>query len=137
MSETARVSLRRRTPRRVFTLLAALRALTLMMVAAVGVILIPVWDDIGIEGRECTVTGAKAASSGGGRSPTLPIVRIETDDCGALSWDQGVTFDNSDEIAASFAPGVYDIEMGWFSRRIMPLLPDGLPTVKSFTFLRE
>ncbi|MDQ1075118.1 MULTISPECIES: hypothetical protein [Microbacterium] len=131
------MSRRCQTSRRSLKRGAVLGALTLMMLAALGVVLIPIWDDIGIEGRECTVTGASAASSGGGRSPTLPIVRIETNDCGALSWQQGVTFDNSAEIAASFAPGVYNIETGWFSRTIMPLLPDGLPTVKSFTFLRE
>ncbi|KTS03934.1 hypothetical protein RSA3_15685 [Microbacterium testaceum] len=103
-----------------------------MILAAVGVILIPQWDNIGIEGRECTVTGAQAASSGGGRSPTLPIVRIETSDCGALAWQEGVTFDNNAEVAETFSPGVYVIRMGWFSRVVMPLLPDGLPTVKSY-----
>ncbi|MEV8240415.1 hypothetical protein AB0O90_09285 [Microbacterium testaceum] len=103
-----------------------------LLLAAVAVFLIPQWDNIGIEGRECTVTGAQAASSGGGRSPTLPIVRIETSDCGALAWQEGVTFDNNAEVAETFTPGVYVIRMGWFSRVVMPLLPDGLPTVKSY-----
>ncbi|WP_153003337.1 hypothetical protein [Microbacterium testaceum] len=113
-------------------LVALLTVFALMILAAVGVILIPQWDNIGIEGRECTVTGAQAASSGGGRSPTLPIVRIETSDCGALAWQEGVTFDNNAEVAETFSPGVYVIRMGWFSRVVMPLLPDGLPTVKSY-----
>jgi hypothetical protein len=125
---------RRRPSRKLVALLAVF---ALMILAGVGVILIPQWDNIGIEGRECTVTGAQAASSGGGRSPTLPIVRIETSDCGALALQDGITFDNNTEVAATITPGVYEIGMGWFSRVVMPLLPDGLPTVKSYELIRD
>lgn len=87
----------------------------------------------------CTVTSAEPRQSNGGfkGSSSLPSVRLHTTECGDVVLQWGITFDNSARVAADFLPGVYDFQVGWVSAHLMPLLPNGLPAVKSYEPVSE
>lgn len=100
-----------------------------MMAYVVLIMLSPVIDSITLETVRCEVISAqKDKSSGGSRgSATTAGVLIETSNCGPIYWSKGVTFDNREEIAASFEAGrEYEFDMGWYSRvwcRITDVIP--------------
>ena len=63
----------------------------------------------------CDVTHAESVE--GTRFNASPwIVAIETTDCGRMTYTQGVSEENVDEIAQSFDPGAYEFKLGLTSR---------------------
>lgn len=94
----------------------------LFMGVGVFVLFIPFWESIGVESIRCEVVSAEPRTSSGGSrgSASTAGVLVETSDCGSISVSQGVTFDNREEVAASFKPGSeYEFDIGWFSRVVM------------------
>lgn len=95
----------------------------------------PLWDNLGVQTKYCNILGAHASLSGGGRGATVHVVVIRTRDCGELAWTQGVNSESEDRIARSISPGLYRVEMGWYSRTIMPFSPNGLASIHSYEFV--
>lgn len=107
----------------------------LMVACCVFVFMLPYLDTVGVEGIQCDVMSAEPSQSSGGRGGTLPFVLIKTENCGDFGWGSGVTFDNRTEMASSFPPGRYVFQVGWTSRVFIPLLPNGLPTLRGYNRL--
>jgi hypothetical protein len=125
----------KRTPRQRLVRRLSVVGLLLTLVFFFGVLLSPVLDSIDVQTVRCEVESAapRTASGGSRGSASTPEVRIETSDCGPLSIESGLTFDNSDELASTFEVGAeYDFEIGWFSRVIMTNVFHGSQTVQGY-----
>lgn len=99
------------------------------------VLLLPVWDSIGVESIRCQITAAKPdTSSGGSRgSASTAGVLVETSNCGSIYVSPEVTFDNQEEVAASFKPGSeYEFDIGWFSRVLTKDIRQEIPSVQDY-----
>ncbi|WP_434993130.1 hypothetical protein [Arthrobacter sp. Ld5] len=60
-------------------------------------------------------------------------VLVETTDCGPIVIDQGVDFENEEEVASSFAVGSeYDFDIGWYSRVVMKNVLGNLPSAQDY-----
>lgn len=95
----------------------------------------PLLDNLDVQTKYCNILDAHASRSGGGRSATVHVVAIRTRDCGKLAWTQGVNSETEDRIARTFSPGLYRVEMGWYSRTIVPFSPNGLASIHSYEFV--
>lgn len=107
----------------------------LLLGLSVFLMLMPVWDSMGIESVRCEVASAKGETNSGGSrgSASTPGVLVETTDCGRISISEGVTFDNRGVIAASFEPGSeYEFDIGWFSRVVLRDIQRGVPTAQDY-----
>lgn len=107
----------------------------LLLGFGVFVLLVPVWDSIGVESIRCEIKTAKPdTSSGGSRgSASTAGVLVETSDCGSIHVSPGVTFDNQDEVAASFKAGTeYEFDIGWFSRVVTKDIKHEIPSVQDY-----
>lgn len=85
----------------------------------------------------CDVTHAESVQ--GTRFNASPwIVAIETTDCGRMTYTQGVTEENAEEIAQAFEPGAYEFKLGLTSRlaadRWIPFLR---PSAKEYRPVEE
>lgn len=99
------------------------------------VLLLPVWDSIGVETIRCEIRTAKPDSSSGGSrgSASTAGVLVETSNCGSIYVSPGVTFDNQDQVAASFKAGTeYEFDIGWFSRVVTKDIRHGIPSVQDY-----
>jgi hypothetical protein len=107
----------------------------LLMGFGVFALLLPVWDSIGVETLRCEVVSAEPRTNSGGSrgSASTAGVLVQTSNCGSIHVSPGVTFDNRDEVAASFKPGSeYEFDMGWYSRVITKDLRHGIPSVQGY-----
>jgi hypothetical protein len=99
------------------------------------VLLLPVWDSIGVESIRCEIRAAKPdTSSGGSRgSASTAGVLVETSNCGSIYVSPGVTFDNQDQVAASFKTGTeYEFDIGRFSRVVTKDIRHEIPSVQDY-----
>jgi hypothetical protein len=79
----------------------------------------PYLDTLAVKPMRCEVVSAepRTASGGGRGSVSTSEVLVETTDCGPIVIDQGVDYENQEEVAASFKPGSeYEFDLGWYSR---------------------
>ncbi|MFZ8757968.1 hypothetical protein ACO03V_11185 [Microbacterium sp. HMH0099] len=113
-------------------LILSAASVVLMFLGLVFFLSGPMIDKAVTETLICQVTGAQASKSGGGRGATLTVVEIKTRDCGIFGTYTGVNYQNAGEVAAAIRPGVYEVEIGWYSRYFVSLWPDGLPTINSY-----
>lgn len=93
-----------------------------VLLSGIFVLFIPLWASMAVETIRCEVVSAEPRTSSGGSrgSASSAGVLVQTSDCGSISFSKGVTFDNRDEVAASFRAGsVYEFDIGWFSRVVM------------------
>lgn len=84
----------------------------------------PIIDDHTLESRKCIVDRAEATTQSSGIKmwSTSPVVKIYTKDCGIFNFSKKVTFDNSDEVAATFKPGKsYVFYTGGYTRFVHDL----------------
>ncbi|MFL4477078.1 hypothetical protein ACIPUB_02240 [Paeniglutamicibacter sp. ORCA_105] len=105
---------------------------------AAGVLLIPLWNSIGVEAIQCEVVSAEPRTSSGGSRGSVSTagVLVNTSNCGDIYVDRGVSFDNQEEVAASFTAGdEYEFDIGWFSRVIMEGILDRTPSVQDYRLL--
>jgi hypothetical protein len=101
----------------------------------VFVLLLTMWDSIGVESIRCEIRAAKPdTSSGGSRgSASTAGVLVETSTCGSIYVSPGVTFDNRDQVAASFKAGSeYEFDIGWFSRVVTKDIRHEIPSVQDY-----
>lgn len=99
------------------------------------------YDDAHKEQVVCTITAAEpitiSTRSTRGIGSSHAGVRIETPDCGRLTFDKGVFWDNRDAIARRYdrSPGPYTLTVGggsfWFRENTPWLWPVPSPTVYS------
>jgi hypothetical protein len=102
---------------------------------AIFYMFMPALNSVGIESIRCEISSAKSnTSSGGSRgSASTAGVLVETTNCGTVHVSTGVTFDNQDEVAASFKAGSeYEFDLGWFSRVVTRDLRQGIPSVLAY-----
>lgn len=102
---------------------------------AAGVLFIPLWDSIGVEAIHCEVVSAEPKTSSGGSrgSVSTPGVLVNTSNCGDIYVTPGATFDNQEDVAASFKAGdEYEFDIGWFSRVVMDGILDRNPSVQDY-----
>lgn len=95
----------------------------------------PALNSVGIEGIRCEISSAKPHKGSGGTrgSASTAGVLVETTNCGKVHVSTGVTFDNQDEVAASFRPGSeYEFELGWFSRVVTKDITHEIPSVRDY-----
>jgi hypothetical protein len=60
-------------------------------------------------------------------------VRIEANNCGKVHVSKGVTFENQDEVAASFKAGSeYEFDLCWFSRVVKKDIRQEIPSVQDY-----
>ncbi len=107
----------------------------LVLLFGVFVLLMPLWESVGIERVRCEVASAKPDTKSGGSRGSVSTagILVETADCGKISVSNGVTFDNKDAIAASFKIGsVYEFEIGWYSRVILRDIQQAIPTAQTY-----
>ena len=79
----------------------------------------PYLDTLAVKPMRCEVVSAepRTATGGGRGSVSTSEVLVETTDCGPIVSDQGVDYENQEEVAASFKPGSeYEFDLGWYSR---------------------
>ena len=110
-------------------------AAVVMVCSVGGVLFSPLLDRIQVEASRCEVVSAEPSTSSGGSrgSASTASVLIETSNCGALAVSRGVTFDNQQEVAASFEQGSeYEFDMGWYSRVVMKRILNGVPTAADY-----
>ncbi|MEC5192569.1 MULTISPECIES: hypothetical protein [unclassified Arthrobacter] len=103
------------------------------------VLLLSVWDSIGVETIRCEILTAKPETSSGGSrgSASTAGVFVETANCGSIYVSPRVTFDNQDEVAASFKPGSeYDFDIGWFSRVVTKGIRSETPSVQDYRMVK-
>lgn len=99
----------------------------------------PYWESIDVQSIRCEVVSAKAETNSGGSrgSASTAGVLVETSDCGRISVSKGVTFDNREEIAASFKLGSeYEFDIGWFSRVVLRDIQQGIPTARDYRLVK-
>jgi hypothetical protein len=102
-------------------------------------ILMPALNSSGIESIRCEVISAKPHTSSGGTrgSASTAGVLVQTSNCGSIHVSPGVTFDNRDEVAASFKPGSeFEFDMGWFSRVVTKDITHGIPSVQAYRLVK-
>lgn len=102
-------------------------------------VLMPALDSVGIESIRCEISSAKSDTSSGGTrgSISTPGVLVETTNCGSIYVSSGVTFDNQDEVAASFKAGSeYEFDPGWFSRVMTKDIRQGIPSVQGYRLVK-
>jgi hypothetical protein len=95
----------------------------------------PALNSIGIESIRCEISSAKSNTSSGGTrgSASTAGVLVETTNCGTIHVSTGVTFDNQDEVAASFKAGSeYEFDLGWFSRVVTKDIRQEIPSVRDY-----
>ncbi|PZE69567.1 hypothetical protein [Curtobacterium sp. MCBD17_021] len=85
------------------------------------------YDDAHHVQLSCVISSAEASSgstrSAGGVGASVPQVVIESGECGRFVLREGVTADNSDDIASGFEIGEkYDLEAGDGSLKMRGLL---------------
>lgn len=79
------------------------------------VMIFAVLDSTSQQWVRCEVTSAEKVQ--GNRFNAAPwIVAIETTDCGRITYTDGVTQENVEEIATSFEPAAYEFKLGLTSR---------------------
>jgi len=90
------------------------------------------YDDAHIRTTSCTVESAAGGTvsnrSSRGIGSSHSAVFFETSDCGQLTFDRGISYDNRDEIARRYdeAPGPYTFKVGaasFWIREHMPSVP--------------
>jgi hypothetical protein len=87
------------------------------------------YDDAHIRTTSCTVESASGGTvsnrSSRGIGSSHSAVFFETSDCGQLTFDRGISYDNRDEIARRYdeAPGPYTFEVGAASFWIREHMP--------------
>jgi hypothetical protein len=87
------------------------------------------YDDAHIRTTSCTVESASGGTvsnrSSRGIGSSHSAVFFETSDCGRLTFDRGISYDNRDEIARRYdeAPGTYTFEVGAASFWIREHMP--------------
>lgn len=95
----------------------------------------PYLDTLAIETVRCEVVSAEPRTASGGSrgSVSTSEVLVETSNCGRIIIDQGVDFENQEEVASSFAVGSeYEFDMGWYSRVVMKNEYGNLPSVQDY-----
>lgn len=91
----------------------------------------PLLDRIDVRPQECHIESVTKESAGGGRSSATPAVFLHSSKCGHFSIME-VTTDNQDRIYDSIQPGLYRIEVGWYSRTMHSILPDASQIARSY-----
>ena len=97
--------------------------------------LMPALNSFGIESLRCDVNSARPDTSSGGTrgSASTAGVLVETTNCGTMHVSVGVSFDNQDEVAASFKGGSeYEFDLGWFSRVVTKDIMHEIPSVRGY-----
>jgi hypothetical protein len=97
--------------------------------------LMPALNSFGIESLRCDVISARPDTSSGGTrgSASTAGVLVETTNCGTMHVSEGVSFDNQDEVAASFKGGrEYEFDLGWFSRVVTKDIRHEIPSVQDY-----
>jgi hypothetical protein len=92
-------------------------------------------DTLAVETVRCEIVSAepRTASGGGRGSVSTSEVLVETADCGPVVIDQGVDFENEEEVASSFAVGSeYEFDIGWYSRVVMKNVLGNLPSAQDY-----
>jgi hypothetical protein len=92
-------------------------------------------NSFGIESLRCEVSSANLDTSSGGTRgwASTAGVLVETANCGTIHVSEGVTFDNQDEVVASFKAGSdYEFDLGWFSRVVTKDIRHEIPSVQDY-----
>ncbi|WP_043440791.1 hypothetical protein [Arthrobacter sp. L77] len=106
-----------------------------MFVAFLFLVSSPYLDTLAVETVRCEIVSAEPRTASGGSrgSVSTSEVLVQTSDCGPVIIDQGVSSDNQEEIASSFAVGSeYEFDIGWYSRVVMKNMRGNLPSAQDY-----
>ncbi len=110
-----------------------------ILLIGLGVALSPYLDTIAVKTVRCEIESAEPRTASGGSrgSASTAEVLVETSNCGPVVIDQGVSFDNQEEVAASFRVGSeYEFDIGWYSRVIMKNLRGNYPSAQDYRLVQ-